>query len=66
LYINICCFISDVRSEVNFNYGTLVRLSYRFKTVFNGDVVYMTQLKQQKFRSTMTLLRRAAKVIAPF
>jgi len=39
--------------------------------VFNGDMAYITQLKQQKSkrllrRSTLTLWRRAAKVIAPF
>jgi len=38
--------------------------------VFNGDTAYITQLKQQKkvllLRSTLTLWRRAAKVIAPF
>jgi len=40
--------------------------------VFNGDTAYITQLKQQKIkkvllrRSTSTLWRRAAKVIAPF
>jgi len=40
--------------------------------VFNGDTAYITQLKQQKMkkvlllRSTLTLWRRAAKVISPF
>jgi len=40
--------------------------------VFNGDTAYIAQPKQQKIkkvllrRSTLTLWRRAAKVIAPF
>jgi len=44
----------------------------QYKTVFNGDTAYITQLKRQKsrkvllLRSTLILWQRAAKVIAPF
>jgi len=49
-----------------------MKKNFPFKTVCSGDTAYITQLRQKKiktvllFRSTLTLWRCAAKVIAPY